>query len=232
MAEKTPRRPAHGSVARPAEPLTVKQERAARREEKLAALRAEQARRQRNARLARVGWIVGGVAVFALVVVYVVSSGIGRPDPRAVDIAGVETFADLTANHVEEAVDYPQSPPVGGNHSGTWLNCGVYQAEVPEVNGTHSLEHGAVWVGYDPEALDQADVDRLAESLPDTYVILAPSPDLADPIVLSAWGAQLGLDEVDDPRLTQFVDKYLLGPTAPEPGAPCTGGIDGPSRVA
>lgn len=229
-AKKTPGRPV---VSGPGQrrPLTVKQERAARRAEKLAAFRREQARRRRNRRLLRIGAIVGGVAVLAVVVVLVVTSVVGRPNTAA-KISGVKTFRGLSSSHVQGTVSYPQSPPVGGKHSATWLNCGVYRAAVPEVNGTHALEHGAVWVGYDPAKLNQARVDALVAALPKTKVIVSPFSGLASPIVVSAWGAQLSLSTASDPRLSRFVTTYLDGATAPEPGATCTGGLDGPSRVS
>ncbi len=62
--------------------------------------------------------------------------------------------------------------------------------------------------------------------LPDTYTLLSPYPDLPVPVVASAWGRQLRLTGADDPRLVQFVRAYRLGQQAPEPGAPCTGGVD------
>ena len=36
----------------------------------------------------------------------------------------------------------------------------------------------------------------------------------------------------DDERIADFVAKYWQSPQAPEPGAACTGGLDGPGRVA
>lgn len=227
---RTPRR--RPGATRPDEPLTIKQERAARREEKLAALRAEQVRRRRNAKLATAAWVAGAIAVFGLLVAYVIGSGIGRPDPRSVDIAGVEEFPGLSSTHVAQAVTYPESPPVGGDHAGQWLNCGVYTEPVPAVNAVHSLEHGAVWVGYDATVVTQEEIDRLVSSLPGSYVIVSPYEGLASPVVASAWGVQVQLDGADDARLGQFVGKYTSSPGAPEPGAACAGGLDGPGRVA
>src|SRR5690606_16203784 len=52
---------------------------------------------------------------------------------------------DLGRNHVEARVEYQQSPPAGGDHNQTWLNCGIYDAPVPNHHAVHSLEHGAIW---------------------------------------------------------------------------------------
>ena len=42
------------------------------------------------------------------------------------------------------------------------------------------------------------------------------------------------LDGPDDPRLSRFISEFHLSPIAPEPGAPCHGGVDAtdnPSRA-
>src|SRR5690606_12091073 len=108
-----------------------------------------------------------------------------RGNGDASGISGIETFTN-TANHVEGEVDYPQSPPAGGDHNAVWLNCGVYSQPVPNVNAVHSLEHGAVWITYDPAEVDADGVQALRAQLPSSYVILSPYEGLPSPIVLSA----------------------------------------------
>ena len=142
-------------------------------------------------------------------------------------IDGVKSFSDLTRNHVETPVDYPQAPPVGGDHAPIWTNCGAYDQPVEPTQAVHSLEHGAVWVGYDP-ALGAEEVEKLtglAES--NSYVLVSPVDGVASPVTVSAWGKQLELDGAEDPRLAAFVQKYQQGPQTPEPGAACTGGAGG-----
>jgi hypothetical protein len=55
-----------------------------------------------------------------------------------------------------------------------------------------------------------------------------PLPPLPSAVVASAWGFQLLVDDASDPRLAEFVRRYLNGPLAPEPGAPCRGGAGTP----
>lgn len=124
------------------------------------------------------------------------------------------------------------SPPAGGDHSATWLNCGVYEQVVPEVNAVHSLEHGAVWVTYDADALDDDQLELLRSSVPATYTIVSPYEGLAAPITLSAWAVQLQLDSVDAADIASFMEKYWQSPDAPEPGASCGGALDGPGKVS
>jgi hypothetical protein len=215
-----------------AKKLTVKQERDARRAEKVAAMVAQQKRQQRNRRL---GWIGGGVAVVAvlgLVIGFVVSNAKPAVDPASIAIEGLKTYPGLTSNHVTGTVDYAMTPPAGGDHAAVWMNCGVYTEQVPNENAVHDLEHGAVWVTYDPALVDDAGITTLRSKLPDTYIVLSPYADLGAPVVASAWGAQVFLDGVDDARLGDFITKYWRSNDAPEPGAACTGGVDGPGRIA
>ncbi len=158
-----------------------------------------------------------------------VTSGKGK---TALTTKNVQTFTGLTANHAGGTVNYPQTPPAGGDHAGAWLNCGVYASPVPNENAVHSLEHGAVWVTYDPTAISGDQLTTLRKAIPKTHAILSPYQGLPAPIVASAWGVQLKLSQVSDPQLGAFIAKYRGSNSAPEPGAPCTGGIDGPDKIS
>lgn len=143
-------------------------------------------------------------------------------------IKGVVTYSNLSRNHVTGTINYPQVPPVGGNHNPVWLNCGIYTAPVANENAVHSMEHGAVWITYQP-SLSSSAVQTLQNLVHGhTYVILSPYPGLPDPVVISAWGVQLKVNSANDPRLAQFIAKYEQGPQTPEPGSPCTGGTGTP----
>lgn len=139
-------------------------------------------------------------------------------------IPGVEIFEIESAQHSEDPVDYDVLPPAGGEHYPVWQNCGFYEEPIVPEYGVHSQEHGAVWITYDPE-LDEdqrAALEQLA--MDNQYLLVTPYLDLPAPVVASAWGAQLQLDQVDDPRLPLFIREYAGN--GPEPGAPCSGGTD------
>ncbi len=144
----------------------------------------------------------------------------------ATDLGIVESYRDLATTHVTKPYAYPQSPPVGGPHFSTWLDCGVYDAPVPNDHVVHDLEHGTVWITYRP-GLDAGDVDTLADLLPDNG-ILSPYPDLRAAVVVTVWGRQLAVAGADDPMLEEFIDDFSGGITAPEPIASCTGGTADP----
>jgi len=212
---------------------SVKAQRAAERARKLEEFRKREARAKRNRRIAIWSSVAGGVAVVALLVVSIVLT----PQPASysaggegVEIEGVETF-DNASGHVEGTVDYPQTPPAGGEHNQMWLNCGVYEQPVPNENAVHSMEHGALWVTYDP-GLDDAELSALRGKLPSTYVVLSPFEGLPSPIVLSGWNTQLQVEAADDPRIAQFFEEYWKSQDVPEPGAACTGALDAPGKVS
>jgi hypothetical protein len=193
--------------------------------EKLERVRAEQAAAARR----RTVMIVAGVVAAVLVVGGGITAAVLHGRGSTVSLSGVQSFSGLTRNHVTGTVNYPQTPPVGGDHDPTWLNCGIYTAPVRNENAVHDLEHGAVWITYQP-ALDQADVAKLTKfATGQTYLDLSPYPGLPSPVVVSAWGKQLKLTSARDPRLEAFVKKYKQGSQTPELGAPCTGGTGTPN---
>ncbi|MDQ1205951.1 DUF3105 domain-containing protein [Microbacterium sp. SORGH_AS_0862] len=210
-----------------------KQEREQRRQEKLAEYQRQLAKRRRSK---LVWWVVGSgaaVVVVALVVASIVFTPkpvtYGAQDSTGAVIEGVETFSNTT-NHVEGPVEYPQTPPAGGEHNPIWLNCGIYTEPVPNENAVHSMEHGAVWVTYDPARVGDDELATLKSYFPQTYTLLSPYEGLDSPIVLSAWNAQLKLDTADDTRIPEFFEEYWRSQNAPEPNAVCSGGVDAPGR--
>lgn len=199
--------------------------------------RAAGTMRESSRRESRRRWLtIAGVGVLSLAVVglFVVlsvrgasTSDEGSSEGEAADLTAVETYDGLTRNHVLGTVAYPQTPPVGGDHNQVWMDCGSYDSPVPNEMAVHSLEHGAVWITYQPElpASDVATVTAISDR--NNFVLVSPAEGLGSPVVASAWGKQLALPGVDDARLDAFVTEFAQGPQTPEIGAPCTGGSAG-----
>ncbi|WP_320781645.1 DUF3105 domain-containing protein [Streptomyces sp. CRN 30] len=188
--------------------------------------RAEQARERRN-RLITIGVSVVVVAGLVAGGYTLWSAGEEKEQAAAAPIEGVKSWSDLSQNHVTTAVDYPMTPPVGGDHNQIWVNCDkqVYTNQLPNENAVHALEHGAVWITYNDEAAE-ADVEQLTDKVErTTYTFMSPYEEQSSPITLSAWGHQLNVDSASDARVQTFLDKYVQGEQTPEPGAACTGGL-------
>ena len=134
-------------------------------------------------------------------------------------IEGVQTFL-VEAGHSLGPVTYPHVPPVGGIHHPVTMPCTYYDRPVENERAVHSLEHGAIWITYRPDVA-QAEIDvlaALARSRND--VLVSPwEQGLPSPIVASAWGRQLQLQSVSDPRLLEFVRLYAN--QGPEINARC-----------
>ncbi len=149
----------------------------------------------------------------------------------------------LEHQHVTGPVTYAEIPPVGGPHNATWMNAGVYTAPIPSERAVHNLEHGAIWITYNPN-LKQSEVAALAAFVgkqsmiaesqqaagvanqANRYVDLSPwaADTLPSPIVLSAWGYQLRVSTPTDPRMQQFVNTFRNSPKySPEFGSAVDG---------
>ncbi|MBJ8338458.1 DUF3105 domain-containing protein [Antrihabitans sp. YC3-6] len=142
-------------------------------------------------------------------------------------ISGIETEDFPPGKHVPSTarVAYDESPPFGGTHDQVWATCTgiVYPTAVRTENMVHSLEHGAVWIAYNPDDISGSDRDALAERVEGMpYLMMSPYPDLDQPISLQSWGHRLKLDDADDPRIDQFIEALRVNEyTTPEVGATC-----------
>ncbi|GII01846.1 DUF3105 domain-containing protein [Planobispora takensis] len=185
------------------------------RRDHLAKMRAEQKAKER--RTALLMWGAGGAVVLllvGLVAFYLVNQA------KVTSLDAVTSAKYPGSLHVETKVSYKETPPMGGEHNSTWQNCQVYDAPINNENAVHSMEHGAVWITYQPD-LPKDQLDILKELASSDYMLLSPYPGLPSKVVVSSWNKQLKLDSADDPRLPKFIQKYKNGPETPELGASC-----------
>ncbi|GIG62304.1 hypothetical protein Lfu02_66760 [Longispora fulva] len=187
-----------------------------------------------------VGLVVGLVAV-TLVIVLLGSAALvwalnrdSTPTGQGTPTGAITGLVDyrttnpgaLTQNHTTDPVTYPMSPPAGGPHFPVWQNCmgDVYTKKITSEKAVHSLEHGAVWITYDPQRVGAADVEKLAARVRGVeYTLMSPFPGQGPKISIQAWGYQLGVDSASDKRIGQFLQKYRVTASL-EPGAVCSGG--------
>ena len=183
------------------------------------------------------GTVIAAVAVIAIVALGAVFGPrlFGKDDTPPPDasgdpsstIPGVVRVEYPAGNHVtgDQRVAYDQSPPFGGAHDAVWAVCTgiVYPTAIRNENAVHSLEHGAVWITYDPQRLTADQIDGLSmmvEGQP--YTLMSPYPDLDTPLSVQSWGHQLKLEDPQDPRLVEFIEALRLNESVyPEPGASC-----------
>lgn len=191
-----------------------------------------------------VGFAVGSATLAALLIAILAyaatNQGLGdKSSLRYAEskISGLSVNHGQASKHVGTKVSYPNAqttPPDGGDHNATAQSCQVYTSAVANEHAVHSLEHGAVWVTYNPLKVSKADIDALKKLVDgDPYRLLSPYPGLKSPISLQAWGEQLFVDRVSDKRVKEFLDLFTNGPQARERGGACQGTTDpGPLVVA
>ncbi|MGI8628065.1 MAG: DUF3105 domain-containing protein [Geodermatophilaceae bacterium] len=142
------------------------------------------------------------------------------------DIEGITTAEYASESHVATDQTYAESPPVGGLHDLEWADCdgAIYDMQIRPENAVHSLEHGAVWITYNPDDISDSDLAVLSEYVAgQAYIFLSPYDGLSSLVSLQSWNHQLFVDAVDDPRINEFIQVLRQNPeTTPEAGASCT----------
>ncbi|MEU4318461.1 DUF3105 domain-containing protein [Nocardia fluminea] len=154
------------------------------------------------------------------------SSGERDPSLRIRGVVVTEIAPGQQHVRSDQRVAYPSIPPVGGPHDAQWAACTgvVYAKALRTENAVHSLEHGAVWIAYDPAKVSAQDQAALSARVTDRqYTLMSPIPDMNHPISLQSWGHQLTVDSVTDERIDQFIVALRENPyTTPEVGATCS----------
>ncbi|WP_433613921.1 DUF3105 domain-containing protein [Dactylosporangium sp. CA-139114] len=175
-----------------------------------------------------VGVLALGIVGFAGYQVY--ENGLGWHD-RADQISGLKDYYKLDKamvgqrEHVWGPQTYKLNPPVAGNHNPNWQRClgDVYTSQIASEHALHSMEHGAVWITYNP-SLPADQVEALAKRVRgNDYMLMSPYPNLDSPISLQAWGFQLKVDNASDKRIDEFI-KALRQNATLEAGTPCSSG--------
>lgn len=137
-------------------------------------------------------------------------------------------------HHDGVEIEYNTSPPTSGEHYSNPIPAGFYDensfeaSEVahPESYIVHSLEHGYVVVWYNCANLDaaecsdlKADIKNVVDENPEK-VIVFPWADMEEPVVLTAWGIIMRLDEFDADSVRSFIKANKSNPRAPEANVP------------
>jgi hypothetical protein len=174
---------------------------------------------------AAVAVVVFAAAVITYAVVQVNRSNADKVT-SADQISGLQTYQYANGQeHVTTEVDYTESPPVGGPHDAYWADCTgtVYTVDIRHENAVHGLEHGAVWITYDPDAVSDDDLSTLEDLVNGrSGMMLSPYPGLTSPISLQSWNHQLFVDSAADERVQQYIDFMLFNAEfTPEDGASC-----------
>lgn len=161
-----------------------------------------------------------GLAVIVVGVVFIISDVSDNPQARPNEEPdGVEVVTIGDFSHVEGPIEYDRDPPAGGIHNSNEMPCQAYDEPIPNERAVHSLEHGAVWITYQPD-LSADDIDALRAYARRSEVLVSPYPGLDSPVVVTAWGRQMQADSAEDGRIDEFI-RFFLNTAAPENFATC-----------
>lgn len=140
-----------------------------------------------------------------------------------------EVMSPEYRRHVSGTQVYDTSPPVAGPHNEAWQNCqgDVYSGQVPNEHAVHSLEHGAIWITYNPDTLPSDQVETLADLVRQSgdRIFMSQYPGLETPISLQAWGYQLFVEDASDPRINEFIRALRVNTSLEGMTASCSGGV-------
>lgn len=171
--------------------------------------------------------VLFAVAVIGYAIVKVNESSKNTPEAKAEaakSIQGITVVDYPGGEHNDGIIKYDKSPPFGGQHANAWADCTgtVYPNPIRNENAVHSLEHGSIWITYQPN-LPTDQVDALKKRVDGVeQMLMSPYPGLSKPVSLQAWGHQLFVDSASDPRIEEFIDDLRLNATvAPEPNGSC-----------
>jgi hypothetical protein len=166
-------------------------------------------------------WTLGIIGIAVLFVGVLIFTNAGGTDASGDPLMGEEIVSPGPADHVtgDSQLLIPDGrPPVNGPHFATPQAPGVFDAPIPDGNAIHSLEHGIIWITYDPEQVDDAVISDLRELQSDNRrdVIVSPRPANAEPIAAASWGRLLQQDSLDIGELERFIATNRN--RSPEPG--------------
>ena len=103
----------------------------------------------------------------------------------------------------DTGIEYRSDPPTSGPHQPTPPVEGVLADPLPRPVQVGVLERGDVLLQHDPDL--PADQRAALEALAGPGVVVAPNPDLPDPVVATAWVAKRTCAEVEVGALEDFI---------------------------
>ncbi len=195
-------------IIQPTQPLSRKERRALKREEK------QEQKSHVKSKKGMKKIMLWGLCLLALAGIiasfFIFSSKEQNSRP---DLSQV--VPDEGREHLSEGtkVEYASNPPTSGSHWGEPLADGIYDTEKPDEAIVHSLEHGRVWVSYKPSISKQT--KKALEDLLKKYngTVLTPRGANDTDIALAAWNRLDVFDltpdgTLDEQRIIDFINRW------------------------
>jgi hypothetical protein len=185
---------------------------------------------------------IGAAAFIGLIVALILASGSStkisvaalNKDASAAGCTNVITNADQGRAHIQspKTFNYNSNPPTSGSHYAIAgvapAPTGVHLNPIQDEVQVHNLEHGHIGIQYNniPESVQSVLTQFTNDH--DTYVFMAPRPQLPTGIQLSftRWDQMINCTSPTDPSAvlklakTFYDDFHGLGPEGAIPGTP------------
>jgi hypothetical protein len=161
----------------------------------------------------RLGWI--GASVLALALIgYGIFVFIKNSTPQQSDRSAAIPI--LAASHIPVGAAhdaYNSNPPTSGPHYEVPAKPGFREQPIADEHLVHSLEHGLIWISYNPRVAGAVKEKLRALATPWTVITERAANDTD--IAVAAWGRldAFNLDsgtfsQVDEERVKDFVKRY------------------------
>lgn len=174
---------------------------------------AAQRKKEMRERIVRRVIMIGilGLAVWFLI--------LRNVTPKEINGHTINNFSTRGANqHTTGTISYEDSPPVSGQHAPNNAPCGVHGDPIPNELMVHNLEHGAIGLLYQP-TLELEQIRQLEATVAEYEHSVFSMPyqgAMESPIVISAWGHTMELQEVEEDSIEEFIEEFRRGGDAPE----------------
>jgi len=135
-----------------------------------------------------------------------------KPQEVSSSVEGVQEFDIVGENHIPQGTSgsgYNSNPPSSGPHWASPAEKGIYEQPIPDETALHNLEHGHIWIAYDPSIGDEvkSKLSEIVES--DGWkIIMSPREGNDAKIALVGWGRVLNMDEPDYEKVKEFIRLY------------------------
>lgn len=159
--------------------------------------------------------MIGGIAVFTVVVLIALLGNSLANQLPAADLSIPDEsvrYPSQGQDHIDVGQSHPaynSNPPTSGWHYVQPAPWGVYNEVLPDETLIHNLEHGGIWLSYQPDV--SPEIIRQLEDITRRYpshTIAAPRPQNDSPIAVAAWGRLLKMDTVDADQIYAFITRY------------------------
>jgi len=108
----------------------------------------------------------------------------------------------------EVNVEYQTNPPTSGDHLAQAENWGIYDKEIDDKAGVHSMEHGGIWISYkDIGAEERQGLEEIGKENSQSTVV-SPRSGNDNKIVVASWGKLIRLESVDKALIQKYIDTY------------------------